>query len=194
MAPRLIDFPALWSSDKLYACASWARCEYAWLYGLADAHGSFELTNLRVAHGPVSAIREDLTLDKLEACLKEFNEHGLLFTWSQNGKKYGHWTNCEGRLPPKSIRDRYARFAPPVPEKELHEYRATFSTPDVESIKTDSRPGLDVAMTGYGEGEGKGDGGGEGDEEGNPSRPSDAASPSAQTVPAPIVISMPATT
>jgi hypothetical protein len=159
MATRLIDFPALWSSDKLFACAAETRCEYAWLYGLADAHGSFELTNLRVIHGRVSPIRDDLTLEKLSLCVKEFNEHGLLFIWQQDGKRYGHWTNSEGRLPAKSLRDRYVRFAPPVPDKELHEYLAGFSGPNLEQVKTASRCSQDkllrLSCLGYGDGDGK---------------------------------------
>ncbi len=73
MPTRLIDFDALWSSDKLFACAVWARCEYSWLYGLADAHGSFELTNLRVIHGRVAPIREDLTLERLGQVFDEYH-------------------------------------------------------------------------------------------------------------------------
>ncbi len=37
MPKRVIDFDAMWASDKLAACADWAQAEYAWLYGLADA-------------------------------------------------------------------------------------------------------------------------------------------------------------
>ncbi len=51
MPKRLIDFEAMWASDKLAACAEWAQVEYAWVYGLADANGSFELTNVRVIWG-----------------------------------------------------------------------------------------------------------------------------------------------
>ncbi len=39
MPKRVLDFDALWASDKLAACADWAQAEYAWLYGLADASG-----------------------------------------------------------------------------------------------------------------------------------------------------------
>jgi len=42
--PRLIDYGALWSSDQIARCAEWAQAEYVWLYGLADAYGSFEVT------------------------------------------------------------------------------------------------------------------------------------------------------
>src|SRR2546427_8448781 len=72
MPKRVLDFDALWSSDKLAACAPWAQAEYAWLYGLADCNGSFELTNLRVIWGRVAAIRHALTLQRLEQVFAEF--------------------------------------------------------------------------------------------------------------------------
>ena len=66
MPKRVIDFDAMWGSDKLAACATWAQAEYAWLYGLADASGCFELTNLRVIWGRVAAIRGNFTIERLE--------------------------------------------------------------------------------------------------------------------------------
>ena len=189
MATRLIDFPALWSSDKLFRCAADTRCEYAWLYGLADAHGSFELTNLRVIHGRVAPIREDLTLEKLGQCVKEFNEHGLLFVWQQDGKRYGHWTNSEGRLPSQGHRSRYVRFAPPVPEAELQAYLARFLGSNPEQVRTTSGGTPDnvrmLSDTGLGLGLGLGLGYGEpfssevgtSDEQVSERKPSKEASP-----------------
>ncbi len=134
MPSRLIDFEALWSSDKLAACAEWSQAEYAWLYGLADAHGSFELSSLRVICGRVAAIRKNLSLERLEQIFEEFHANGLLFIWEANGKKYGHWTGSdrEGRLPPPSQRDRYKKFAPPVPKDQLAAYLQAFSRRDVQ--------------------------------------------------------------
>ena len=86
MPKRVIDFDALWASDKLASCAEWAQCEYAWLYGLADASGSFEMGNLRVIWGRVAAIRKNLTLERLGEIFDEFIARGLLFTWEENGK------------------------------------------------------------------------------------------------------------
>jgi len=127
---RVLDFEAMWASDKLAACAAWAQAEYAWLYGLADANGSFELTNLRVIWGRVAAIRENLSLERLEQVFAEFHDKGLLFVWEENGKKYGHWTNCKktGRLPRASRRSsRYEKvFAPPVPEASYRAYLSRF--------------------------------------------------------------------
>ena len=126
MPKRVLDFEGLWASDKIAACAEWAQAEYAWCYGLADANGSFELTNLRVLFGKIGAIRKNLSLERLEQCIDEWHDKGLLFIWSLDGKRYGHWTGREkpGRLPRESRRTpRYGpTFAPSVPKNELQAY------------------------------------------------------------------------
>jgi hypothetical protein len=129
MPKRVLDFDAMWGSDKLAACAPWAQAEYAWLYGLADASGCFELTNLRVIWGRVAAIRGNLTIERLEQVFAEFQDKGLLFVWEHEGKRYAHWTGSDvpGRLPPPSWRMRLERFAPPVPKQRLAEYMAGFA-------------------------------------------------------------------
>lgn len=147
MPTRCIDFESLWSSDKLAACAPWAQAEYAWLYGLADANGSFEMTNLRVIWGRVAAIRKNLSVERLEQVFAEFQDKGLLFIWEQNGKRYGHWTGSDrpGRLPRQSVRGRYARLAPVVPQDELSSYAAQFSNGHTrhDELMTLSRGGHD---------------------------------------------------
>lgn len=126
MPKRVIDFDALWASDKIAACSEWAQTEYAWMYGLADANGSFEITNLRVPWSKVAAIRKNLTIERFEKVIAEFDDKGLLFTWTVDGKRYAHWTASDkpGRLPRESRRTpRYGPiFAPPVPKKALADY------------------------------------------------------------------------
>ena len=116
-------------SDKLASCAEWAQAEYAWLYGLADASGCFELTNLRVIWGRVAAIRRNLSIERLEQIFHEFHDKGLLFVWEENGKRYGHWTGSDvpGRLPAPSWRIRLERLAPPVPKQQYAEFMSRFS-------------------------------------------------------------------
>jgi hypothetical protein len=129
MPKRVIDFDAMWGSDKLASCADWAQSEYAWLYGLADASGCFEITNLRVIWGRVAAIRGNLSIERLEQIFLEFQDKGLLFVWEHEGKRYAHWTGSDmpGRLPPPSWRMRLERFAPPVPKQKLAEYMSKFA-------------------------------------------------------------------
>jgi hypothetical protein len=125
----VIDFDAMWGSDKLASCADWAQAEYAWLYGLADASGCFEMTNLRVIWGRVAAVRGNFTIERLEQVFAEFQDKGLLFVWAHEGKRYAHWTGSDvpGRLPPPSWRMRLEKFAPPVPKLLLVEYMARFA-------------------------------------------------------------------
>ncbi len=129
MPKRVIDFDAMWGSDKIAACAEWAQAEYAWLYGLADASGCFEVTNLRVIWGRVAAVRRNLTIERLEQILDEFQNKGLLFVWEHEGKRYAHWTGSDvpGRLPPPSWRARLERYAPPVPKQRFAEYMSKFA-------------------------------------------------------------------
>jgi hypothetical protein len=88
MPKRVLDFDALWASDKIAACAEWAQAEYAWIYGLADANGSFELTNLRVLWCKVAAVRKKLPFTRFEQVISEFHSKGLLFIWSHDRKTY----------------------------------------------------------------------------------------------------------
>ena len=136
MPKRVIDFDAVWASDKLANCAPWARAEYTWIYGLADSNGSFELTNLRVIFGRAYAIRDDVTIQHLSRALEEFRGKGLLFVWEENGKKYGHWTGSDvpGRLPPPSWRARLERLAPPVPQAALANYLSAFSSSRLKAV------------------------------------------------------------
>jgi hypothetical protein len=137
MPKRVIDFDAMWASDKLAACAEWAQAEYAWLYGLADCAGSFEMTNLRVIWGRVAAIRRSFSMERLEQVLDEFQEQGLLFVWNESGKRYGHWTGSDvpGRLPPPSWRIRLERLAPAVPQELFDKYVSAHSV----GVKNKSR-------------------------------------------------------
>ncbi len=136
MPKRVIDFDAVWASDKLANCAPWARAEYTWIYGLADGNGSFELTNPRVIFGRVYAIRDDVSIAHLCRVLEEFHGKGLLFRWEENGKKYGHWTGSDvpGRLPPPSWRARLERLAPPVPRAALANYLSAFSSSRLKAV------------------------------------------------------------
>jgi hypothetical protein len=143
MPKRIIDGEAVWSSDKLAACELWARREYPWLYPLADANGCFEITNLRVIWGKVAAIRPDLTQQRLQEVFEQFTRHGLLFTWSKNGKRYGHWTRSEGRLPPRSERSRHKSLAPDIPAGELAKYLKSYG---INEVSNTHDPGLDLGL------------------------------------------------
>jgi hypothetical protein len=124
MPKRLIDYEAVWSSYKLSQCKPSTRVEYLWIYGLADAGGSFDMTNLRSLWGKVSPIRPNLTLKKFKSVLADFEKHGLLFTWTVKEKKFGHWVGSRlaGRLPAPSQKSRFYFVCPEPPRQELEAY------------------------------------------------------------------------
>jgi hypothetical protein len=142
MPKRVIDFDALWASDKISACAEWAQAEYAWLYGLADCAGCFEMTNLRVIWGRIAAVRRNFTIERLEQVFAEFQDKGLLFVWNESGKRYGHWTGSDvpGRLPPPSWRNRLERLAPAVPREQFSKYVAAHSVGMKNKLRCESVP------------------------------------------------------
>jgi hypothetical protein len=150
MPARVMDYEALWRSDKIASCAQLTtRLMYAWSYGIADANGSFELSNLRSVWRKVCANLPEVTFEEFSTHFTAFQTLGLMFTWEVGGKKYGHWTQSEkpGRLPKPSHRKRYTRFAPPVPRKKLKTYMEKFSFSNIpqhsrsrgEGVPSDSR-------------------------------------------------------
>jgi len=156
----MIDYENLWASEKLAACESSMRVEYLWLYGCADANGSFEL-NLRGIHSKVSAIRPRLTLRRIEKLFAEFELHGLLFIWRENGKIYGHWTGSDrpGRLPKPSERHRYRKLAPDIPTEEFSAYVSRFTRDSVATVSPlGVGVGVELGLKRVGDGKGVGKG------------------------------------
>lgn len=167
MPKRILDGEAMWNSTKLSTVPEALRVEYAWFYPLADCNGSFEITSLRAIHAKVSVIRPRLVLRKIQRTLDEFERAGLLFVWTEGGKRYAHWTNSErpGRLPKASDRYKYQKLAPTVQAEKLAAFLAS-----VESEKSpqtgagraiNGRIGFGVGL-GLGEGIGEGEGSGVG--------------------------------
>ena len=99
----------MWTSTKLSRCRAESIPEYPWIYGIADANGNFELTDLRVIYGKAYSIRPAFSFEQFLSVLEDFQANGLLFKWEEDGKTYGHWTGSElpGRLPSKEHRKRY---------------------------------------------------------------------------------------
>lgn len=124
MPKRMVDYEAAWASDKISALPEWAQAEYLWMYGLADANGSFELTNVRYVYAKVYASRPSITLERFKELLQLFEGIGLLFAWTKETKRYGHWTGSEkgGRLPSISQKAKYRPLAPPVPQRAYVRY------------------------------------------------------------------------
>lgn len=158
MPSRMIDYDALWTSERLKRRKESLRHEYLWFYGLADANGCFEL-NIDSIRSRVSTLRPKLSSTRIDRILKEFHDHGLLFTWISNGKAFGFWTNSDrpGRLPKKSERHRYKRFAPDVPIEGLAEYESRYSRDSLARLsRTGVGVGVGVGLDWIGDGKGVG--------------------------------------
>jgi len=158
MPSRIIDFDALWNSDKLRKLPVENRVDYLWIYGIADANGSFEL-NPHAIVAKVSALRPELTLERIRKCVRNFERVGLLFTWEYQSKQYGHWVGSEtpGRLPAKSQRHKHRKDAPPVPidgPKGFNEYLSRFGIDPNLATALEESSGL--SSTGFGVGVGSG--------------------------------------
>ena len=100
MPKRVIDFDAMWGSDKLAACCLGAgRVRMAvWTGGCVRLLRADEFAR---DLGRVAAVRGNFTIERLEQVFAEFQDKGLLFVWEYEGKRYGHWTGSDvpGRLP-----------------------------------------------------------------------------------------------
>jgi hypothetical protein len=158
MPKRLIDYDSLWNSTRLSRCTPKSRVEYLWIYGLADAGGSFEVTNLRAIWGRVSVIRPDLTLKRLKNCLEQFEKNGLLFCWAEKGKKFGHWIGSTkpGRLPSPSTKARYYLVCPYPPTEQIEKYESRFDRDFTHALSHAQDLEVDLDLEGIGIGRGKG--------------------------------------
>lgn len=158
MPKRLIDFDSLWTSSRLLNCTPKARVDYLWIYGIADAGGSFEMTSMRSIWAKVSVIRPDLTLSRLKLDFKQYEGHGLLFKWSENCKVFGHWVGStkDGRLPSPSTKARYYLVCPYPPTEKLQEYESRFNRDQGHDSGHAQDEDLELDVEGKGRGRGFG--------------------------------------
>jgi hypothetical protein len=110
---------------------------------------------MRSIHARVSAIRPRLTICRLQKIFADFERNGLLFIWSENGKRYAHWTGSDrsGRLPKPSERHRFKKLAADVPKERLADYESRFRRDVVATI---SPLGVGVGLGCDWKGDGKG--------------------------------------
>ena len=144
MPKRVLDGEGFWGSRKLRRCPVWIRREYPYLYPLADCNGNFEL-DIPVILGKLKPNRPDFSIHKLELVFEAFDKEGVAFIWTENGRKYVHWTGSrrKGRLPRLSRRtNKYERrLTPPLPMEQYAEYLQRFGeTPDASGSDTETNP------------------------------------------------------
>jgi hypothetical protein len=141
---RVIEYEAVWQSDKLADLPAFAQPEYVWCYGLADSNGVLELSNLRAVHHRVYAIRPTFPFSQFKRLIQLFEDVGLLFIWEVNTKRFGYWTAAErrGRLPSLSTRGRYSPLGILPPADKLKAFYKKFGIREVgtdSSVATESR-------------------------------------------------------
>ena len=125
MANRVIK-DSLWSSDKLAECNQTAQLHYPRIYLLCDEWSCFELDITHIIKTCYEKFKKPPRPNEIESHLNDFETHGLLFVWYENGKAYGYWTGKEdGRLPSPSRR--HKRHTPEPPQKELASYLQTYN-------------------------------------------------------------------
>jgi hypothetical protein len=88
---------AAWKSDKVFSIqpVEW-RAEYAWLYSIALADGTFEASSRLVWLAAYASVRPDWDQDKVARLLDELERVGLLQRASaEDGKVWGRWVGSE---------------------------------------------------------------------------------------------------
>jgi hypothetical protein len=92
---------AAWKSDKVFNIqpVEW-RAEYAWVYSIALADGTFEASPRLVWMVAYASVRPDWDIEKVGHLLDELARVGLLRrTQDEQGKVWGRWVGSEKFLP-----------------------------------------------------------------------------------------------
>ncbi len=138
MPKRIVDGEALWTSSKLAKIKPERfRVEYAWILPLALANGVLEADPHLIWSKAYAFNRPDVSRNDVEKILATFESVGLLFRWADtNGKAWAYFIGSDkrGRLPARSLRDRYG-CGPQPPKDKLAEYLQRVGSPQPEALK-----------------------------------------------------------
>lgn len=92
-----------WRSDKLKQLPEPLASEYAWMYPIALADGTFEADPHKVWSDAYSYNRKGFSPKKIAKILDDFEKFGLLQrTKGADGKIWGFWVGSEAELPHES--------------------------------------------------------------------------------------------
>lgn len=156
MPKRMLDGDRLWRSDKLRQVKPESfRAEYANMFPLALADGTFECNPDRVWYEVYAYNRPSVSAEVVRDILDEFERVKLLFRWQDSeDKTWGYWVGSEKTLPtPEQIRQSKYKIGKVVPQQQLTEFLHPASCNNVEQQGTRTWNGMD--RNGMG-GDGKG--------------------------------------
>lgn len=100
MPKRMFNGDKAWRSDKLKQLPEPLAAEYAWMYPIALADGTFEADPHKVWSDAYSYNRKGFSPKKIAKILDDFEKCGLLLrTTGADGKVWGFWVGSETELP-----------------------------------------------------------------------------------------------
>ena len=148
MPKRMLDGDRLWRSDKLRQVQPESfRAEYANLFSLALANGSFECSPERVWYEVYAYNRPSINPEIVRTILEEFERVKLLFRWHDaSNKQWAYWIGSEKTLPtPEQIKQSRYKVGEPVPIQALNEFQraATCCNTDARTWVGLDRNGLE---------------------------------------------------
>jgi len=110
MPKRMFNGDRAWRSNKLKKLPEPLAAEYAWMYSLALADGTFECAPERVYADAYAYVRKNWTPQMVGDVLDQFEEIGLLRrAIDADGVEWGFWTGSESELPSEGEGKKYKR-------------------------------------------------------------------------------------
>ncbi len=91
MPTRLIH-ESLCTSESIARCSPRAQDAFPRFVLYADNHGVFQI-NTAVIKGRLWSLRKDVRRQDVEAWFAEYEREGMIHTWEQDGKRFGHFAN-----------------------------------------------------------------------------------------------------
>lgn len=135
MPKRIFNGDKAWKSDKLKQLPEPLAAEYAWMYSLALADGTFEANPERIYSDAYSYARNGWNAKKIAKILDKFEEIGLLQRKKdEEGKVWGYWTGSESEMPSETETRKY---------KKGKKYIFDTARLNPEPIQSESTPLLD---------------------------------------------------
>jgi len=125
----------IWTSKKLARCSLCSQLHFPRLYLLVDDWSCLEIDYEVILGKAYPKLRKKVRIITIKACFADFEDNGLLFTWTVQDRLYGYFTGKEeGRLPAPTRR--HKRQTPEPPQQALEQYINYFSKLDEEPTRT----------------------------------------------------------